>query len=81
MRADLRALLDDTDGDLAAGLGGELLQTDRRGEAGRPGADDDHVIFHPLAFDCFVLGHCVAPGIVLLRLYTMAAKTAARWYA
>ena len=31
--------------------GGELLQTDRRGETGRPGPDDDHVILHPLAFD------------------------------
>ena len=33
------------------GGGGELLQTDRGGEAGRPGPDDDHVILHPLAFD------------------------------
>ena len=33
------------------GRGGELLQTDRRGEAGRPGPDDDDVVLHPLAFD------------------------------
>ena len=26
--------------------GGELLQADRRGEAGGPGADDHHVVFH-----------------------------------
>ena len=33
------------------GRGGELLQTDRRGEAGRPGPDDDDVVLHPLALD------------------------------
>ena len=37
----------------------ELLQTDRRGEAGRPGPDDDHVILHPLAFD---VRHAPATG-------------------
>ncbi len=36
MRADLGALLDDADGKLAAGSGGELLQTDRRGETLHP---------------------------------------------
>ena len=47
--ADLRALLDDADRNLAAGRRGELLQADRGGEARRPGADHDHVVFHPLA--------------------------------
>src|SRR5579872_3483206 len=75
MRADLRALFDDANRDFAAGLGGQLLQTDRGGEAGRPGTDNDHVIFHTLAFDLLALGHRVAPVLILLRLYTMAAKT------
>ena len=51
MRADFRALLDDADADLGLGGGRELLQTDRRREPRRPGPDDDHVVFHPLAFD------------------------------
>ena len=51
MRADLGALLDDADAEFAARRGGELLQPDRRGEAGRPGADDDDIVFHPLALD------------------------------
>ena len=50
MRADLRALLEDADGELALALGGELAQPDRGGEAGRPGADDHHVELH--AFAC-----------------------------
>ena len=49
MRADLGALFDDADGELAASGGGELLQTDRRGEAGRPRPDHDDVVLHPLA--------------------------------
>ena len=47
--ADLGALLDHDDGDLAARLGGELLQADGGGKAGRPRAHDDHVEFHRLA--------------------------------
>ena len=32
---------------------GELLQTDRGRQAGGPGADDDDVVVHRLAFDVF----------------------------
>ena len=49
VRADLGAFLQDADGDVLAGFGGELLQADRGGEAGRPGADDDNVVFHGFA--------------------------------
>src|SRR5207302_838638 len=49
--ADLGALFDDADSDLALGRGGELLQADRRCQAGRSGADDDDVVFHLLALD------------------------------
>ena len=35
--------------ELAARSGGELLQADRGGEPGGAGADDDHVVIHPLA--------------------------------
>ena len=45
VRADLRTLLDDDDRD----VGRNLLEPDRRGEAGRPGPDDDDVEFHGLA--------------------------------
>ena len=45
MRADLRALLHHDDGRFRR----ELLQPDRGGKAGRPGADDDDVEFHRLA--------------------------------
>jgi hypothetical protein len=56
--ADLGALLEDADGEVAAGLGGELLQADRGGEARRAGADDDDVVRHRLAF-----GHAVGRGL------------------
>ena len=46
MGADLGALFEDADRELAPGGLGELLQADRRGEAGRAGADDHHVIGH-----------------------------------
>jgi len=49
MRPDLGALLHDANADLALGCGGELLQTDCRGEAGGPGSDHDDVVFHPFA--------------------------------
>ncbi len=49
MGADLRALLDDADGDLTLGRRGELLQTDGGGKARGPAPDDDHVVFHLLA--------------------------------
>ena len=58
MGADLGAFLDDADADFALGRGGELLQTDRRGEAGGPGPDHDHVVLHPLALDR--VAHCIA---------------------
>ena len=45
MSADFGALLDHDDGDVLV----ELLETDRRREAGRTGADDDDVIVHALA--------------------------------
>ena len=46
MGADLGALLDDDDGDLAA-LGGRiLLQADGGGQTRGPGAHDDDVEFH-----------------------------------
>jgi hypothetical protein len=44
--ADLRALLQDADRKVAPGLGGELLEADRGGEAGRAGANDNDVISH-----------------------------------
>src|SRR5262249_23499597 len=47
--ADLRAFLDETDATPAPGFGGELLQPDRRREAGRTAADDDDVVFHHIA--------------------------------
>ena len=50
MRADLAALFEDADRNLAPGLGGELLQADRSGQAGRAGADDHDVIGHGFAF-------------------------------
>ena len=45
MGADLGALLDHDDG----GFRRELLEPDRGGKPGRPGADDDHVELHRLA--------------------------------
>ncbi len=55
MRADLRALFEHDHGDLAAFLGGELLQLDRGCEAGGAGADDHHVELHGFAF--YFVGH------------------------
>src|SRR5882762_7564300 len=51
MGADLGALLDDANPELAPRRRGELLQTDRRRKTGRPGPDHDDVILHPLALD------------------------------
>jgi hypothetical protein len=45
MRADLGALFHHDDGDVRR----ELLEPDRGGEPGRPGADDDDVELHRLA--------------------------------
>ncbi len=56
MRADLGALLEDADRDLATPGLGPLLEADRRGEPRRAGADDDHVVFHKLAFHRPLLG-------------------------
>jgi hypothetical protein len=50
VRADLGAFLDDADVDILACCCRQLLQADGRGQAGRTGADDDHVIFHTFAF-------------------------------
>ena len=49
VRAGLRALLEHARPRLLALLGGELLQADRRGQAGRAAADDDDVVFHRFA--------------------------------
>ena len=49
VRADLRALFEQADGDFAAGLRGELLQADRRGEPRGAAADDHDVVFHGFA--------------------------------
>ncbi len=57
MGADLRAFFEDADGNLAAGLGGELLQADGGGEAGGAGADDHHVIRHRLPVGHSLLRH------------------------
>jgi hypothetical protein len=48
--ADLRALLEQAHRHLAPPLLRELLEADRAGEAGRPAADDHHVVLHRLAF-------------------------------
>ena len=57
MGADLRALLQNADADVVALLLRELTQPDRRGQARGAGADDDHVVFHVLAFH-HDLPHC-----------------------
>ena len=62
MGADLRALLDDADIDFAAGVGGHLLEPDRRRQAGRAGADDDDIIFHRFPFHRLTLRHRAARG-------------------
>jgi hypothetical protein len=49
VRARLRPLLEDDDRDLVRALGGKLLEADRGGQPGRPGADDRDVVFHRLA--------------------------------
>ena len=54
MGADLRALFEHRDIDLVIMLQAELLEPDRRRQTGRPGADDDDVIFHRFpAHDAF----------------------------
>src|SRR3546814_17889477 len=57
--ADFRALLENADGDLLAALGRKLAQSDGRRPTGRAGADDDHVVLHPFAFQ--------DPSLTLLR--------------
>src|SRR4051812_22116710 len=52
--ADLRSLLQEHDGE----VGIDLLEADRRGETGRPGADDHHVEFHAFAFRLAHAGLC-----------------------
>ena len=49
MGADLRALFQHADRD----IGGELLQADGGGEAGRAGAHDHDIIFHRFALNLF----------------------------
>ena len=51
VRPDLGSLLEHADRDVGAGRRRELLETDRRREAGRPAADDHHVELHQLALD------------------------------
>jgi hypothetical protein len=51
--ADLRALLDHHDGEVAARLRGELLQADRGREPGRPAARDHDIVFHHLPIGQF----------------------------
>ena len=50
VRAQFGAFLQDADADFLAFVGGQLLQADGGGQAGRSAADHDHVIFHRLAF-------------------------------
>src|SRR5678810_417997 len=49
MRADARGLLEHADVEVRL----ELLQANGAGETGRPGADDDDVVFHHLAIGHF----------------------------
>ena len=59
VRADGRALLDHDHGQLAAGLGGQLLQADGGGKTGGASTNDDDVELHRLPgrqFGCG-LGH------------------------
>ena len=67
--ADLGALFEDADAELAPGFLGELLEADAGGEAGRAGADDHHVIGHRLAF-----GH---PGAPVARRPQLTSSQAA----
>ncbi len=60
MGADLGALLDDAYAKFALAGGRKLLQTDRRGKAGRPGADDHDVVLHPLALRPLLAHHSSA---------------------
>jgi len=46
MRAELGALLQDTDADFVVLSRGKLLEADGRGQPSRPATDHDHVIFH-----------------------------------
>ncbi len=58
MGSDLGSLLQDADRNLPAALLGQLAQADGRGKSGRAGADDDHIVFHELAFqDLSLLNH------------------------
>ena len=50
VRADLRAFFENADRDLVAAFRRELLQANRRGEAGRAAADDHDVVFHGFAW-------------------------------
>ncbi len=70
MRADLGALLQHHDGDLAARARGQLLEVDRGGEAGGPGADDHHVAFHRFAWLglCPIRCHRWSSAPVILRV-------------
>ncbi len=49
MRADLGAFFQDAYADLASGLGGKLLEADRRRQPRRAPADDDDVVGHDFA--------------------------------
>ncbi len=56
MGANLGALLKDHNGNVLAGLSGELLQPDRGGEPRGPGADDHDVELHGLALNTLAQG-------------------------
>ncbi len=58
MRADFGALFHHDDG----GIRRKLLEPDRGGKAGRPGADDDNVKLHRLAGGKVRCVHGLLPG-------------------
>src|SRR6202022_3618738 len=66
MRTDFGALLHHDDGK----VGIELLQPDRRRQAGRPGADDDDIEFHGFAGRKFFSTH----DLVSARLRTLLSS-------
>src|SRR4051812_29772593 len=74
MRADLRALLQHADADLAVLLCAKLLQPDRGRQPSRPGAHDHHVVIHAFARDggglwsLFVHGRSHGDSVLFLYL-------------
>jgi hypothetical protein len=66
VRAGLRALLDDDDGDVLSALRGALLETDRSRQASGTGTDDHDIEFHTFAGGKLAVGfgHGRAPLIL-----------------